>query len=172
MSQTWFERLLRPTEWAAAAALAALTALVFVSVATRYLLNWPLPDAFDFTRLLLCVSVFWGIAAACGRDDWVRADVIWEFLGPGARRWIDRFARALVFAFFVVLCWKAFAKVLDVRGTGESTSDTRTLLWPFLAVAWSATILALTGIVFHFLLAARGAPPPAASRRELAEPRP
>ena len=128
MNRGWFERLLRPTERVAAAALGLLTCFVFVSVTTRYLFNWPVPDAFDFTRLLLCVAVFWGIASACGRDDWVRADVLWEFLGPRARLWIDRFGRALILLFFVVLCWKAFEKVWDVHGNGESTSDTRTLL--------------------------------------------
>jgi TRAP-type C4-dicarboxylate transport system permease small subunit len=170
MRQRWFEPIARPTEWAAAVALAALTTLVFLSVTIRYLFNWPLPDAFDFTRMLLCIAVFWGIAAASGRDDWVRADVLWEFMGPRTRAWVDRFGRLLILLFFLALCWKTLEKVIDVRRTGESTSDTRTLLWPFLAIAWSATILALAGIVAHALASLQRSAPPPSNRTEFEEP--
>lgn len=170
MIQRWLERVLRPTEFAAASGLAALTTLVFVSVSLRYLFNWPVPDAYDFARMLMCIAVFWGIAAVCGRDDYVRGDVLWEFMGPRTRLWVDRFGRVFIVLFFVLLCWKAFEKVWDVRRTGESTSDTRTILWPFLALAWSATILALGAVVVHFAAALQRSAPPASRALEAPGP--
>jgi len=171
MNQPWFERLLRPTELMAAVALAALTTIVFVSVTTRYLFNWPVPDSFDFSRMLLCIAVFWGVAAACGRDDYIRGDVLWEFMGPRTRLWVDRVGRVFILLFFTLLLWKVFEKVADVRRTGETTSDTRTLLWPFLGLAWLATLLMLGAVVVHFISSLQRSAPLRHDAAQLEEPR-
>jgi TRAP-type mannitol/chloroaromatic compound transport system permease small subunit len=121
--------------------------------------------------MLLCIAVFWGVAAACGRDDYVRGDVLWEFLGPRTRLWVDRFGRVFVLLFFALLLWKVFEKVWDVRRTGETTSDTRTVLWPFLGLAWSATIVALSAVVAHFVISLHRSAPLQHDAAKLEEPR-
>jgi hypothetical protein len=56
-------------EVTAAGFLAVVTLLTFVSVLLRYFFAWAIPDSYDFTRLLLGIVIFWGIAGLGKADD-------------------------------------------------------------------------------------------------------
>ena len=127
----------------AAWALFALMALVASSVTARWLFNFPFPDWYDLSRLLLGIAVFWGIAAACGRDDYIRGDIFWNYLPDRLRYWIDAVGRLLILVFLLLVAWKFFDKTIDVRTTGQETSELRLKIWPFYAIAWVGTLLAV-----------------------------
>ena len=58
------DRFIDAIETTAASFLAVVTLLTFVSVLLRYFFAWAIPDSYDFTRLLLGILIFWGIAVA------------------------------------------------------------------------------------------------------------
>lgn len=145
-------RLLGVVESISAVALFALMALVCSSITSRYLFNYPFSDWFDLSRLLLGIAVFWGISAACGRDDHIRGDLLWDRLPERAKPWVDLFGRLMILIFVGLLLWKFFGKFVDVRRTGQETAELRLPIWPFYAVAWLATPLAALVVVAQVVL--------------------
>src|SRR5512146_1677385 len=67
--RTAVDRFIDVIELTAAGFLAVVTLLTFVSVFLRYLFAWSIPDAYDFSRLLLGILIFWGMAVASYRGD-------------------------------------------------------------------------------------------------------
>ena len=81
------DRFIDAIEVTAAGFLAVVTLLTFVSVFLRYLFSWSIPDAYDFTRLLLGILIFWGMAVASYRGDHITVDLLWSAAPPrGAAR--------------------------------------------------------------------------------------
>lgn len=145
------DRAVRRVELFASTALLALTVLVFASVTLRYLFRAPLKDQFDLSRMLLGVAVFWAIAAACGADEYVRGDILWERLGPRLRKAIDLFGRAVIVLAMAVLAWQVLFKFQDVRRSGELTSELRWVIWPFYGVMFCGSALALLATAARLL---------------------
>jgi TRAP-type C4-dicarboxylate transport system permease small subunit len=129
------ERTVTAVELCAAAFLAGVTVLTFVSVVMRYLFVAPIPDDFDLTRLLLGVAIFWGIACACWRGGHIQVDLLWNALPRRGRSAMDLFAMTLSLAFMVVFAWTVFGRVVATQATGMTTMDLRIPVWPFFALA-------------------------------------
>lgn len=148
---TVLERALHRIELFASAALFALMAIVFVSVSMRYLANAPLKDQFDLSRMFLGVAVFWGIAAACASDEYVRGDIFWDRLSPRARKAVDLFGRIVILVAVGVLAWQVFFKFQDVMKSGELTSELRWVIWPFYCAMFAGSALAVLGAAARFI---------------------
>src|SRR3972149_8228126 len=70
------DRFIDLIEVTAAGFLAVVTLLVFVSVFLRYFFAWSIPDSYDFTRLLLGILIFWGMAVASYRGGHISVDLL------------------------------------------------------------------------------------------------
>ena len=75
------ERMIRAIERAAGMFLLLVTAITFIDVVFRYLISRSLPDAYDFSSLLLGVVVFWGAASASFRREHIKVDLFANMLG-------------------------------------------------------------------------------------------
>ncbi len=159
------ERLIAYTETAAGIFLAAVTLLVFTNVMLRgstsgasQFLTWltgsdayrfilTIPEWFHLSCLSLGVCMLWGIAVTSYRNDHIKVDILWDWVRPENKRFIDLFATGVVFLFLLVFSWMLGVKVLSGYSSGEATYDLRLKLWPF------HLVMAL-GIVFAALLVA------------------
>ena len=128
-------RVVTVVEYGAAVFIALVTALTFVSVIMRYLFSAPIPDTFDFTRLLVCIAIFWGIACACWRGEHIQVDLLWAALPRRAQRLMDAAATVILFGFIAVLAWMVFRRVGEIVQSGMTTGDFLLPVWPFFAVA-------------------------------------
>jgi TRAP-type C4-dicarboxylate transport system permease small subunit len=148
-------RLINGIELTAASFLAAVTALTFVSVLTRYLLSWGIPDSYDVSRMLLGVLIFWGISVASFRSAHITVDLLWSGVGPGARRAIDLFADLVSLVAMVVFTWMMAEKVIDTWQGNIGTYDLRFPVWVFFLLAWiglAAAILLLVVRTIRLLI--------------------
>lgn len=136
--------------------LAAVAALTFVSVIMRYVLVMPIPDSFDFSRLLMGVLVLWGIAAATYRGELIQMDAVWQVLGPGGRRAVDIAAAAASLVFVALFAVKFAGTVVGTYHSGETTFDLGVALWPFYLAAWLGVIAATALCALRLLQAIRG----------------
>ena len=159
------ERLIAYTETAAGIFLAAVTLLVFVNVMLRGassglgdFLNWitgrtdmkfvlTIPEWYHLSCLALGVCIFWGFAATSYRNDHIKVDILWDWVGPANKRLIDLIATTSLFVFLLVFSWMLGVKVMSGYGSGEATYDLRLKLWPF------HFVMAI-GVVFATLLVA------------------
>lgn len=115
--------------------LGAIALLTFAAVMLRWLFNYGLPDAFDFSRLLLGTAMFWGIALAGFHNRHIQVDGFWELAPAWGRRLIDIFATTVTLAFMALFAWMLESKVTSVFLSNEQTFDLRLPVWPFHAVA-------------------------------------
>lgn len=115
--------------------LGAIALLTFAAVMLRWLFNYGLPDAFDFSRLLLGTAMFWGIALAGFHNRHIQVDGFWELAPAWGRRLIDIFATSVTLAFMALFAWMLEGKVTSVFLSNEQTFDLRLPVWPFHAVA-------------------------------------
>jgi len=157
------DRFIEAIEVTAAWFLAAVTALTFVSVILRYFFNWAIPDTYDFSRLLLAILIFWGMAGAGYRGEHITVDLLWGALGPRMRRAMDLFSNAVTLfamAMFALMMW---LKVLDTREEHVLTFDLRQPVWIYYLVAWlglAASVLLLAVRVYRMALRPEALEPP------------
>ena len=130
------DRFIDAIEVAAASFLAVVTLLTFVSVLLRYFFAWSIPDAYDFTRLLLGILIFWGIAVAGYRGDHISVDLLWGASPPWAQRAMDVFAAVVTLVAMIALTWMFAVKVIGTRADNVGTFDLRQPVWIYYLIAW------------------------------------
>jgi TRAP-type C4-dicarboxylate transport system permease small subunit len=168
------ERLIAYTETAAGIFLAAVTMLVFVNVALRGgsvglgdFLNWitrrtdmkfvlTIPEWYHLSCLALGICVFWGLAATSYRNDHIKVDILWDWVGRGNKRLIDLLATGILFLFLVVFSYMLGVKVMSGYSSGEATYDLRLKLWPFHLVMAIGILFATILVLVRLVRLARG----------------
>ena len=144
----------------AAIAFAVITLLMFGSAVMRYTINAPIPDAFDFSRLLLGIAVFWGLASLAYRDEHIRMDMVWSLLGPRGQRILDVLSGIVIAGFLIALSWQMLSQVQSIQRAGDLTFETRVPIWPFYATAWVGTVAAAAMGCARLVLTILGEPAP------------
>jgi TRAP-type C4-dicarboxylate transport system permease small subunit len=127
--------------------LAAAAALTFVSVFMRYLANAPIPDSFDFSRLLISMVILWGIAAASYYGEHIQFELLRSQLGHRGRRVAEVVSTLITMAALGVVTVQLAGVVIESIQNGVTTSGLSIVLWPFYVAAW-------LGIAFAVLLLA------------------
>ena len=141
------DRVIDGIELAAAMFLAAVTVLTFVSVGARYLFSYGILDSYDFSRMLLGILIFWGIAVASYRGDHITVDILWSWCGPSMRRALDLFASLVSLGAMLVFTWMMGEQVLSTRASNLETFDLRYPVWIFYFVAWIGLACAILLLV-------------------------
>lgn len=149
-------RIVGVVEYGAAAFLALVTALTFVSVIMRYLFSSPIPDSFDLTRLMICIAIFWGMACACWRGEHIQVDLVWSAFGPRGRLAIDVFATLVLLAAMAVLCWVVVVRLSVIVRSGMITGDLLLPMWPFFAAAALGLLLSVVVLPAYLYRLIRG----------------
>ncbi|MBO6718601.1 MAG: TRAP transporter small permease [Rhizobiaceae bacterium] len=150
------ERLSLIIERVAAVMLAAITILVVVSAAGRYLFSMPIPDAFDLSRLLIGAAIMWGFASVGYRGSHIKVELFADMLPPAFQRAVNLFAWGVLLVFTVLLCWKMGARVLSAQASGEATMDLRLSAWPVMALIWGGVLVSIFTILARLILIATG----------------
>ena len=130
------DRFIDTIEMTAAGFLAVVTLLTFVSVILRYFFAWSIPDAYDFTRQLLGILIFWGIAVASYRGDHITVDLLWTAAPAWARRAMDVFSALVTLAAMATFTWMFAIKVIGTRADNVGTFDLRQPVWIYYLIAW------------------------------------
>ncbi|MCF8476052.1 MAG: TRAP transporter small permease [Pseudolabrys sp.] len=130
------DRFIDVIEVTAAGFLAIVTLLVFVSVFLRYFFAWSIPDSYDFTRLLLGILIFWGMAVASYRGDHISVDLLWGAAPPFAKRAMDVFSALVTLVAMAAFTFMFAEKVLGTRADHVGTFDLRQPVWIYYFVAW------------------------------------
>lgn len=144
-----FDRFIDAIELTAAGFLAAVTAITFVSVFLRYLFIWSIPDSYDFTRLLLGILIFWGMAVASYRGDHIAVDLLWSAAPAWAKRGMDIFAALITLAGMATFTWMFAEKVINTRADNVLTFDLRQPVWIYYFIAWIGLASAVALLVLR-----------------------
>jgi TRAP-type transport system small permease protein len=143
------DRFIDVIEVTAAGFLAVVTLLTFVSVFLRYLFAWSIPDAYDFSRLLLGILIFWGMAVASYRGDHITVDLLWSAAPPRAQRAMDVFAALVTLIAMAAFTWMFAEKVISTRADHVGTFDLRQPVWIYFLIAWVGLAAAILLLVLR-----------------------
>lgn len=152
----YLERICLAIEMVAGVMMALITLLVVVSAIGRYLLAWPVPDAFDLSRLLLGCAIMWGFASVGYRGTHIKVDIVAEMLPQSARRWIDTISWLFLLLFTLLLTWKLLHRVESAAAGGEATMDMRIPAWPFYAIIWAGVAVSILAVVARLIIIISG----------------
>jgi TRAP-type C4-dicarboxylate transport system permease small subunit len=150
------ERITRVIEIVSGVLLGVITVLITVSAVGRYLLAWPVPDAFDLSRLLLGAAIMWGFASVGYHGSHIKVDLFAEMMPRGLRRAVNVFAWSVLLLFTLLLTWKLLVAVLSAEASGVATMDLRLPHWPFFALVWAGVAAANLAILARLILVAAG----------------
>ena len=75
-------QLRKTLEYLAALALTALILVTVVDVFGRYVLNSPLPGAFEYVRALMALVTFAALPLVCARNEHLRAGILDHMMSP------------------------------------------------------------------------------------------
>lgn len=148
------DRFIDAIEVMAAGFLAVVTLLTFVSVILRYFLSTAIPDSFDFTRLLLGILIFWGMAVASYRGDHITVDLLWSAVGPRVQRGMDVFSALITLVAMTTFTWMFAEKVMGTRADNVGTFDLRQPVWIYYLIAWiglACSIVLLVARTFRLI---------------------
>ena len=136
--------------------MALITILVVISAVSRYLFAFPIPDAFDLSRLLLGAAIMWGFASVGFRGSHIKVDIVAEILPAKMRRWVDTFAWTILFIFTCLLTWKMLGRVLSASRSGEATMDLRIPAWWIMALTLAGVAVSIVTVLARLILVATG----------------
>lgn len=137
------DRFIDGIELMAAIFIGLVAADTFVSVLLRKFFSTSIPDSYDLGRLLLAISIFWGIAATSYRGGHITVDLVWSLAGPKHQRLIDIFATLVLLFVVTMQTIMLFDKVAQTRRDHVLTYDLRMPTWPFFAIAWAGDVSAV-----------------------------
>lgn len=137
--------LCRWAAYASAAVLAALFVLGFVEILSRKLLNYSIPIALEYSSYMLAILMFGGSAWALREGGHIRVTLLFQALGPKARRGVDFGATLFAFAIAVFLAraFIGFTAGTYRRGSLSFFPSETPLAWPQTAVAFGVTLISL-----------------------------
>lgn len=153
-------RIVALVERVGSVVLAVIATLTFVSVFMRYLFNTPIPDAFDFSRLLMGAVILWGLAAASHYGEHIQFEALWSFAGPRWKRVIDLGSTLITTGSIALLSIMLAVKVHDSYLDHVTTSGLSIPLWPFHLFAWIGAVLATLLLIARTLCLVMGTTPP------------
>jgi TRAP-type transport system small permease protein len=139
----FMDRCIDGIELVAAIFIGLVAADTFISVILRKVFSTSIPDSYDFGRMLLGISIFWGIAATSYRGGHITVDLVWSQASPKYQRLIDIFATLVLLFVVTMQTIMLFDKVAQTRLDNVLTYDLRLPTWPFYAVAWVGDVSAV-----------------------------
>ena len=136
--------LVTASAYVAGAVLVLLMFLTTADVAGRYFFNAPISGVFDLTQFAVLIMTFLSFAYCAWRGAHVAIELLYNRLGGGMRRMLDRVTNLAGCVLFVLISWRAAVQSVDVRGFDETSQMLAIPFFPFYwLVAFGAGLMAL-----------------------------
>lgn len=117
--------------WIAGAVLFAMMLLTSVDVFSRYVMNAPIPGAFEISEILMAVLIFAGLPMVSDKNEHVTIEFA-EKLVPGAlRKIMDSVVHLSCAAMMFGAAWLLWLKAQRVSQYGDNTATLKIALAPF-----------------------------------------
>ncbi len=104
------KRLRKSLEYLAALALCILILVTILDVFGRYLLNSPLPGAFEYVRALMAIVTFAALPLVSGRNEHLRAGILDHLISPRVNALREPFVQLLSAVVLAGIAWRLWAE--------------------------------------------------------------
>ncbi len=153
--QRLVNRLSYGLAYVSGAALIAVTVLMSIDVAGRYLFSAPLTFAVETIELLMGLAITFGLAITTYRRGHVRVDLVTHVAPPKLKVFLDLLADLASIVVFALIAWKLFDKA------GQTLRDglyTQILSLPVYPVVYLMSAGAAVALLAAAVLVFRGGP--------------
>jgi TRAP-type C4-dicarboxylate transport system permease small subunit len=116
---------------AAVVALAAMMLLIAMDVLLRYLLNSPIPGAFELTEYLMAVLVPFSIAFCAEQKRHVAVDFVYARFTKRTRDFVDLLTCVITILFLSVIVWQSVLYVGDQFASRVTSAVLKIPAYPF-----------------------------------------
>jgi TRAP-type C4-dicarboxylate transport system permease small subunit len=134
--------LTRPVEWACGLLMAAIAAVVFLQVITRYVLAYPLDWPEELARILFVWVALLGAVLAFRKAGHFSIEAFLNLLPPPLRRGVSVFLRVTLLAFLLLVAYLGLDATFRVREQ-LSTAMEISMSYGYAAVPVSFACMAL-----------------------------
>ena len=121
--------LRRSLEYLAAIALCLLILITVFDVVGRYVLNAPLPGAFEYVRALMAFVTFAALPLVCARNEHLRAGILDHLISRRLSLLREPVIQLLSMMVLVVISWRLWAEAVAKWKSGEILSSIKLPLW-------------------------------------------
>lgn len=134
----------------------AVTAFTFYEVVMRYAFNAPTGWVHETTTALTALCFAFGGAYCLGTDRHIRVVLLYDAIGPGARRWLDVGISAVGAASCALMAWAAWSLAYEAfwTPTGDFRIETSGSAWnpPTPAIVKAFLFVVLCVMCVQFVL--------------------
>ena len=107
---TAIKQLRKSLEYLAALALCVLILVTIADVFGRYVLNSPLPGAFEYVRALMAIVTFAALPLVSGRNEHLRAGILDHLISPRVNALREPFVQLLSAVVLAGIAWRLGAE--------------------------------------------------------------
>ena len=123
------QRLRKGLEYLAALALCVLILFTIVDVFGRYVLNSPLPGAFEYVRALMAIVTFAALPLVSGRNEHLRAGILDHLISPRVNALREPFVQLLSAVVLAAIAWRLWAESVAKWKSKDILSSIDLPLW-------------------------------------------
>ena len=136
--------LRKSLEYLAAFALCLLILITVLDVVGRYILNAPLPGAFEYVRALMAFVTFAALPLVCARNEHLRAGILDHLISRRLNLLREPVIQLLSVLVLVAIAWRLWAEAVAKWKSREILSSINLPLWfpiGFMAAMCVAAVL-------------------------------
>lgn len=133
----------------AAFALCLLILITVVDVFGRYVLNAPLPGAFESVRALMALVTFSALPLVCVRNEHLRAGILDHLISQRLNLLREPLVQIISVTVLCGITWRLGAEAVAKRRTGEVLSSIDLPLWTlisFMTLMSAAAVIVTTAL--------------------------
>jgi TRAP-type C4-dicarboxylate transport system permease small subunit len=134
-----------------ATVLALMMFLTAIDVVCRYLLNYPIPGAFELVEFMMAIFVPFAVVYCEKRKKHIAVDILTEQLPDTVQKILNGFTTVLMCGFFLLIAWQS---IIYIGEEYESKMTSSVLLisnYPF-TIPVALAFVVLTLLLLHHLL--------------------
>ena len=147
----------RVTWWLARAGCVGLAIMMFLTLADVIgrVFNSPIVVTDEVTELIMGMMIYLGVGYTTIHRGHIRVDILISRFSPRVQGILDTLTYLIALGFMLLVCWRLFLQASSRIENNDLTQISEIPVWPVAYVMAIASILMVTSLALHLVLAAR-----------------
>ena len=149
----------RVTLWLARAGSVGLAIMMFLTLAdvVGRIFDHPVAGTVELTELIMGMIIYLGVGFTTFNRSHIRVDILITMMSARAQAVLDVVTHAIATVFIGFVVWRLFLQAASRVENNDQTIIWEIPVWPVAYVMALASVLMLTSLVLHLVIAARAA---------------
>ncbi|MEE2760201.1 MAG: TRAP transporter small permease [Pseudomonadota bacterium] len=147
----------RVTSWLARAGAIGLAIMMFLTLADVIgrMFNSPIVGTVEVTELIMGMMIYLAVGYTTIHRGHIRVDILISRFSPRVQGILDTLTHLIALGFMLIVCWRLFLQAFSRIENNDITQIWEIPVWPVAYIMAIASILMVTSLALHLVLAAR-----------------